>query len=383
MKVADPELVNMVLKIVSAPRPWYFGHVYNEVGIDQNSIWHDEDDLVIGTLMQISDYQLEEEDGMIQIGVQALGRFCIVEDSPTIENTRSVELLPDAEIVEAHYDEAKETAANFDFALNQNAKGAACAGAIAEASEWHAYEFEPITLEQGNVEAVAELNSNIPTSDEASNIVHDAIEDYLSQSPDDMYEGTCILNFDDEDDDNANMKREDHFGLVDQSLELERDVWIQLDIFARLLRKVDPRTNTNMPVPSHLLALLPSEISKPWPKAFSLARFSKKMRNIYSLVERNRSKLLLGSKNLNTMEIVSEYPALRRSRRLSYTVWVLIEGLLEEYSELFMKEKMRSFSKQEVLEMTSISQRLYAATRKLGEINAVLEEALQQEESSS
>lgn len=372
MNVTDPELVNMVLKIVAAPRPWYYGHVYDNGGdhVAIQSIAND-DDPMIGTLMQISDYQLDAEDGMLRIGVQALGRFCIVGNVPPGSRSASVELLPDAELVEAHYREAKQAAASYDFALNQNARGAACAGAVAEAAEWHAYEFEPITLEQGRVDTVAKLNPNVMGSTTNSAVL-DAMEYYLSQSPRDMYEGECILNFDNDVDDNE----QTYDGvLLDQALALERDVWIKLDLLSQLLRQIDPKSNTNMPIPYQLLALLPKQPPQPWPESFSLTQYSQKMKSLFSLLERKKSKLLLGNSNLDTMETASDYPVLRRSRRLSYMIWELAEDLLTEHRDLLTEEKM-ILSMQDILEMTSISQRLYAASRKLEEINCVLQQVL-------
>eukprot|EP00980_Cylindrotheca_fusiformis_P019224 scaffold6539_cov120-Cylindrotheca_fusiformis.AAC.1 len=111
MNVTDPELVNMILKIVSAPRPWYYGHIQDE---GDNYYYYDDDDAdpAIGTLMQISDYQIDSDDGCLRIGVQALGRFCTVGTDHllfgrhhhhhhrrrTQNRYASVELLPDTEL---------------------------------------------------------------------------------------------------------------------------------------------------------------------------------------------------------------------------------------------------------------------------------------------
>lgn len=378
INVSDPELVNMILKIVSAEQPWYFGHICNSPETNQlkmDRIVLDDSAPVIGTLMQISDYKLNEEDGMLRICVQALGRFCNV-NSKTNTSTRgnksrvvtaSVELLPDVEIVEAHYKEAKEAAASFDFALNQNARGAACAGAVAEAAEWREYEFEPITLDE-QVDDVAKLNPTvgiISTSDG----VHAAMEEYLSQSPSDMYEGECILNFDYDED----HKKESS---IEQTFELERNVWIQLDRLTKLLRLLDPNTNTNMPIPPQLLALLPTSTAKPWPNTFSLIKYNQKMKNLHALLQQKQSKLKIGATNVDTMETTSDYPSLRRSRRLSYTVWVLLERLLAgEYSYL-LKEQIAAPTKQDILEMTSISQRLSTAMKMLNDINLELQKLI-------
>jgi len=367
MNVADPELVNMVLKIVSAKQPWYFGHLFNNPRDSNHQIILDDDGPVIGTLMQISDYELEEDDGMLRIGVQALGRFCIVSSEGDAFNkvssgravAASVELLPDLEIVEAHYNEAEEAANSFDFALNQNALGAACAGAIAEAADWRDYEFEPIALGE-QVDEVAKLNPTERVT-ATNDGVHAAMEEYLSQPPSDMYEGECILAFDVE----RNERRELS---MDQTFKLEQNVWIQLDRLTKLLRLLDPKCNTNMPIPQQLLELLPASTPMPWPNNFSLSRYNQKMKNIHFLLKQKKSKLKIGATNLNTMETASDYPSLRRSRRLSYMVWELVERLLDgEYSYLLTEERMIP-TKQDILEMTSIYNRLYAAIKMLEEI---------------
>jgi len=381
MEITNPQLVNLILKILAGSRPWYFGHVNQEYSD------YDDDgmDSTIGTLMQISDYSQDPETGALQIGVQALGRFCVIEDT-TVNNAGmrqvGVELLPDSELVFDHYQNAKQTLREFDLALNQNAKGAACAGAVAEAAEWYEYEFEPMNLQKSDV--VSRLNSKVDSS--KSSAASDAMEDYLSQSPDDIYKGECILNFDDDDEDDS---RSSEFslqsssmevtGVADQTFELEQDVWIQLDTLLHHLRQLDPMTNTNMPIPSQMLALLPKDPPRPWPKSFSLTKYNQKMKKLQSLVKRNTVKLLLGKKQkLDTMEASSDYPAIRRSRRLSYIVWTLVEDLLTMYSDLFAKEQM-ILSRQDILEMTSISQRLYLARRKLEEINDVLRKLVDKE----
>lgn len=390
MDVTDPQLVNLVLKIVAGPRPWYFGHVNRkDCDFDDNSREDDVMDSTIGTLMQISDYSLDNETGTLEIGVQALGRFSVIEGT-TVNlagmKQVGVELLPDLELVEAHYHTAKQAIATFDFALNQNAKGAACAGAVAEAAEWHEYEFEPMKLKTKNGisdEGVSRLNAKVESSPRTA--VSEAMEEYLSQSPDDVYEGECILSFDNDEDDNDSFELGqipplEETKMMVQTFELERDVWIQLDTLLHYLRLLDPMTNTNMPIPSQMLALLPKDPPKPWPESFFLDKYNQKMKKLQSIVSRNKSKLFLDQKtNIDTAEAVSEYPALRRSRRLSYIVWVLVEDLLSMYSELIGEQQM-ILSRQDILEMTSISQRLFAARRKLENINTKLSKVVGDEE---
>ena len=140
------------------------------------------------------------------------------------------------------------------------------------------------------------------------------------------------------------------------------------------MRNLDPTTNTKPPLPQQLLSLLPKDPPKPWPSEFVLARDFQKMKNMHSFLERNKAKLRLSIKgnSANTVETASEdYPALRRSRRLSYMVWVLVEEILTKYNDILTAEKM-VLTKQDILEMTSISQRLYAAKNKLEDIILLL-----------
>lgn len=392
--VTDPQLINLVLKIVAGPRPWYFGQVNKKDSDYDDYDDNDNMDSTIGTLMQISDYSLDKATGTLEIGVQALGRFCAIEGTTVnVAGMKQVgvELLPDLELVEAHYHSAKEAIASFDLALNQNAKGAACAGAVAEAAEWHDYEFKPMKLkkESGKTdEGVSRLNAKVAESS-SNTVVSDAMEEFLSQSPDDVYEGECMLSFDDDDDDEddsfaiGRVPPLEETAIMVQTFELERGVWIQLDTLLHYLRLLDPMTNTNMPIPSQMLALLPKDPPKPWPENFTLTKYNQKMKNLQSLVSRNKSKLLLLSKKTNLedtpMEATSEYPALRRSRRLSYIVWVLVEDLISMYSDLIGEQRM-ILSRQDILEMTSISQRLFAARRKLEDINSVLSKVVGDEE---
>jgi len=231
-------------------------------------------------------------------------------------------------------------------------------------------------------EGVSRLNAKAESS--PSTVVSNAMEEYLSQSPDDVYEGECILNFDDDQDQNKSFQLGElppleETKMMVQTFKLERDVWIQLDTLLHYLRLLDPMTNTNMPIPSQVLALLPKDPPKPWPERFSLHKYNQKMMKLQSVVTQNKSKLLLGKKTkLDTMEASSEYPALRRSRRLSYIVWVLVEDLLSMYSELIGEQRL-ILSRQDILEMTSISQRLFAARRKLEDINIILSQVVGEE----
>jgi hypothetical protein len=445
MTVTDPEIVNFLLKVVSHPRPWNYGHVCKDDT--------DEDNFILaassftGTLMQISDYQLDKTTGAMNLLVQALGRICVVDDTTIrplqYDGSRSnsshskmtttlatVELQPDEELVEAHYQHAKEVLGEFDFARNTNARGAACAGAVEEAQRWHEFEFKPAEVKAPSppsssslpssigritTPAVASrLNVNATATSSSEQAVHTAMEEYFSQSPYDMYETECSLGddfFKEEDKEEISsvqssipqlsLTTREEESLVNQTLHLERDVWIELDKMARLVEsvglkkggekktgQVGPTTNPSRseeysdqrlgissngpayPVPPQILDLLPPKPIRPWPRFFGLAKVNRKRKRLQALLNSEESRLSPSNGG--------EYPAIRRSRRLSYVVWNLLETSLGNNSK-----KNALLTKQDILEMTSISERLQAAKQKIRGINQDLLQLLEEQQHSS
>uniref|UniRef100_A0A7S0AHP3 Lon N-terminal domain-containing protein n=1 Tax=Minutocellus polymorphus TaxID=265543 RepID=A0A7S0AHP3_9STRA len=370
MNVTDPDYTNMLMRCVSSSRPWYFGHVYLPEGADGDEYnyrlekWSDAP--LIGTLMQVSDYKVLD-DGNLYVVVQALGRFMVIDSIQSSPyGIANVEMLPDQEMVEHFYEEAEDTAATFDFALNDNARGAACAGAVADAGVWRDYEFQDATLDDndGNFPPVANFDVNAASSvaTNAGDIVHAAIEEYLSQSPSNMFHGECSIDLDGPD-----------VATEEDSIDAEFQLWCELDNLAKILTRLNPKANTEMPIPTQILGLLPADKDgRSWPKGFKLSRYTKKMSNVYSILEKN-SNLQLNKDEPDQLKAVEGYPRLRRARRLSYIVWALLDTIL---GDDYIKEEGR-VTKQQILEMSSTTARLKAALLRIREINETLKQVLE------
>jgi len=367
LNVTDPYYINMLMKVVSSSQPWYFGHVYLPGGAESIDDYNfrlekGSDAPLVGTLMQVSDYTRMDNGGLYVV-VQALGRFLVVDairhGSPY--SVATVEMLPDGEMVEHFFGEAKDTVASFDFALNDDARGAACAGAIAEAEAFRSYEFEAVNVLESDaiLPPVASFNAEAATTNDASDgVVHKAIEEYLSQSPGNMYHGECSIA--------------DDFDLPteDDALDMEYEVWVEIDALASILSKLNPKANTEMPIPTQILGLLPEEEERrPWPKGFKLQIYAKKISNAYSLLEK-LSQIKVDKGKPHLPKTGAGYPRLRRARRLSYTIWALLDTIL---GDTFIRE---GIPKQEILEMNTTTARLQAALLRVREINSTLRQVL-------
>ena len=312
--------------------------------------------------MQVSDYR-QLNDGRILVVLQALSRFLVVDavrhGSP--HGIATVEILPDLEMVEAHLAEAEDAASTFDFAINDETRGAACAGAVAEAVEWHSYEFKSVEASHklAKVPAVATFDSKAVASDD-TDAVRVAMEDYLSQSPSTMYVGECSLG-----DDNDELIQE-------RSLNMEQDVWLEVDTMTTLLSKLNPKANIQMPVPPQMLGLIPINPVRPWPKDFRLEKYRKKMKGVYNVLGKTA---WVEDVQLQTAQ---GYPALRRARRLSYVIWALLNIISGEEEETLenRQPEMNQVTRQDILEMDSTAERLEAAKLKTHEINILLREVL-------
>ena len=370
MNVTDPDYTNMLMRCVSSSKPWYFGNVYLPEGADGEEynyrLEKGSDAPLVGTLMQVSDYKLLDDGGMCVV-VQALGRFMVIDSVQSAPyGIANVEMLPDQEMVDHFYEEAEDTAASFDFALNDDARGAACAGAVADAGIWRDYEFQDANLddEGKNLPPVANFDVTAASSanSNAGSVVHAAIEEYLSQSPSNMFHGECSIDFDGPD-----------VVTEEDALEAEFDLWIELDRMAKIISELNPKANTEQAIPTQILGLLPNdEAGRPWPKGFKLSRYTKKMSNVYSILERN-SNLRLNKDEPEQLKTAEGFPSLRRARRLSYIVWALLDTIL---GDDYIKEESR-VTKQQILEMNSTTARLKAALLRIREINETLKQVLE------
>lgn len=407
--ITDPLEIHMFLKVIHSTKS-VFGHLYKRddttdwyghydtsthVDMNGNPIAQEqhqeqpEEKYNVGTLMQVSDYRQDTETGHLLVLVQALARFVVVGGSterwdwmdtnkkqhtykPTVERA-SVELLPDEEFVHYFRPQAQATADSFDFSRNRHVQGAACAGAIAEASQWRFFETQPqcIPLPGGQaLDPVASLSSSSSSSSSSSvtDIVNNAqlaMQEYLSQSPMELHPGECSLYDEEEEEASASgastttnkVEQEEHV------LSVERSVWLELDKLVKHLSELNPKANTQMPIPTQILSLMPYEHTK-WPNDFSLAKYVQQLARAHSILARNKYK------QANGFQMVpKEYPPLRRARRLSYILW-----------NVFLEQDtmdVPSGEMQRVLEIHSISKRLEAGLLQLQTINRILQTLIQ------
>jgi hypothetical protein len=412
--ITDPLEIHMFLKVVHSKPPKLFGHLYQrEDYYHDYYAWEEQDtagaatpapqgdNYNVGTLMQVSDYRQDTDTGHLLVLVQALARFVVVGGSterwdwmslehfhyhgtptqqqqqqqqqrhrhhhrykPTVERA-SVELLPDEEFVRYFRQTAQETADSYDFSRNQDVQGAACAGAIAEASQWRFFETQPqcIPIPGGQpLDPVASLSPQ-PVTVIPQNAKM-AMQEYLSQSPMDLHQGECSLYPDDHDhDDYDHDNNDDHEKIphenVHHVLDVERSVWLELDKLVKNLSQLNPKANTEMPIPTQILSLMPYRNTQ-WPNDFGLAKYVQKLVRAHGVLAKNKYK------QANGFQLVPrEYPPLRRARRLSYILW-----------NVFLEQDtmdVPSGEMQRVLEIHSISSRLEAGLLQLQTINRILQ----------
>eukprot|EP00980_Cylindrotheca_fusiformis_P021783 scaffold8610_cov73-Cylindrotheca_fusiformis.AAC.3 len=399
--------------------------VLQEIRQLQQKQAEEEEKYKVGTLMQVSDYRQDEETGHLLVLVQALARFVVISKErwdwmhippkrniyyvPTVQRA-TIELIPDQEFVHHFRSIAQETANSYDFSRNQDVQGAACAGAIAEASQWRFFETQPqcIPLPGGQpLDPVSSLSpfpaptttassTSSSTTSSISNTItmmmptpistttttntnnngvfqvatnaQKAMQEYLSQSPMDLHQGECSLDdemFNDDDDKDGNYNSH-HDASMEQEhvLQVERSVWLELDKLVQHLAKINPKANTQMPIPTQILSLMPRYYSSgdnmQWPNDFGLAKYVQHLVRAHAVLARNKYK------QANGFQMVpKEYPPLRRARRLSYIVW-----------NVFLEQDtmdVPSGEMQRVLEIHSISKRLEAGLLQLQTINRILQ----------
>jgi hypothetical protein len=426
--ITDPLEIHMFLKVVHSKPPKLFGHLYQREDYYHDYSALEEQDTTtttpaprddkynVGTLMQVSDYRQDTDTGHLLVLVQALARFVVVGGSterwdwmslehfhyhdtptqqqqqqqhqqhqqqhqqqqqqqqqqrrryhhrykPTVERA-SVELLPDEELVHYFRQTAQETADSYDFSRNQDVQGAACAGAIAEASQWRFFETQPqcIPIPGGQpLDPVASLSPQpVTVIPQNAQMV---MQEYLSQSPMDLHQGECSLYPNDDDDDNDDDdNNDDHENNphenVQHVLDVERSVWLELDKLVKNLSQLNPKANTEMPIPTQILSLMPYRNTQ-WPYDFGLAKYVQQLVRAHAVLAKNKYK------QANGFQLVPrEYPPLRRARRLSYILW-----------NVFLEQDtmdVPSGEMQRVLEIHSISSRLQAGHLQLQTINRIL-----------
>ncbi|KAL7547926.1 hypothetical protein ACHAWF_011194 [Thalassiosira exigua] len=151
---------------------------------------------------------------------------------------------------------------------------------------------------------------------------------------------------------------------VESATTMEYRVWTALDEMIRLLSAAASAT---VPVPSQLLGLLPQRSD--WPREFVLENYAKSMATSGSSIGSAFHGPFVRVDRIASVD-PSAYSPLRRAQRLSYTIWLLLDGLKGTGAEPGLP------SHEEILATESVERRLGAAKEALEGINAVLKKMI-------
>ena len=373
---------HMFQSVVNGPRPWYFGHLYLPGGSEnlENEEYRlcgeDSKQTRWGTLMKVSDYQQLDEDGRLLLIVQAVGKYKVTSATQhTPYSIAKVCLIPDRELICQYYQMALEkiesglglsVGGNFDIDGKAQEKVAWEAARVICTNEmmyWEDFEYRDVKVSDtinGGVEASPLANYNaerIPTSPFDAD---KALDDFVAEFSSKVNNGD--LRIDTLPSPPESIDLDDARKMTAKVLELEKEVWKDLDFLIQLLMILSP--GTNVPVPTQLLGLLPTD--EAFPEGFKLNAFVDRL---------NKEKALVGTASkspfVSVCEAAPDYPPLRRAQRLSFAVWVLLDNVLAGYGPA-------GSIRQDVLELESIEERLDAALRGLNALNSSLKKTLEQ-----
>merc|ERR1711957_1009591 len=144
----------------------------------------------------------------------------------------------------------------------------------------------------------------------------------------------------------------------------EMNLWIKIDEMIRLLVRVNPRLRIRELLPPQIVGLLPTYTpdGHDWPEGFELVGYA-------SVLGMEPGAQFV---RVSTAAGKGSYPELRRARRLSYTVWFLLEkvGACGEGTD--------GPGRQEVLLMRDVADRLRAASEALKGHNGALRRVLEE-----
>jgi Lon protease-like protein len=337
-----PHYTHMFHRILSGPKPWLFGHLFLPGGSENldNPLYRLPEEpsgsigtqaTVAGTLMQVTDYR-QLEDGRLALIVQALERFQLLAATQHVPYAiATIRLDPDWEPCRQQPAVAEEEDSSSSSGdLNRNVSHKKLA--VRENLEWRDWEFRPTLWEEvsedgaGGVSPLVNYNGNYFPN-----------EMLVSSSE----EGAVVK--DDE-----------------RIARLERDVWVALDRMLDLLAQINP--GIRIPVPAQLLGLLPimNDSVDRWSEGFQLEQYAARLQqNDASIGTSTKSPFVRISEN-------ASYPDRRRAARLSYVIWIILDSIAVRGSP----------SRQELLEETSIANRLAMAFTQLEAVNTALRQSL-------
>jgi Lon protease-like protein len=342
LNVHVPHYTNMFQKILrSDSKTKYFGHLYLPGGSEnldnpEYKLEEGSKASLTGVLMKISSYE-ELDDGRLVLVVQALEKFRVVEakrhHSPY--SIATVEIIPDEELVKGQILSEEDCEGILD---DENIRSAA---AVAEAFDWHDFEFLQVTdciiprTDEDEEVAVSPLvNYNIEFSKEEKDIVPIASKTLVQ----------------------------------DSLLEKEYKVWVLIDEMIHLLQSfVDPRKEKPTPIPTQILGLLPTNPIHPWPETFSLEKFALKLETENTFIGTFTKSQFTRVDNHNV-----EYSPIRRATRLSFIIWALTDTIVLPDNGNF------DCSRQNILEVDSVEKRLDVGLKKLQLICLMIRNVLNQ-----
>ena len=368
--------------LLQHPEPWYFGHVYLPGGsenlanpdyfLPERGEGDDDDDPpreeaerprgvpTVGTLMRVTDYS-ELEDGRLALVVQGVGRMEVLAASQQVPYAvaSEVRLLPDAECWEPRCSSVAG-AAPIDSDLSTAYGDASRAVAAKESELLRDLEYYRTVAEEhvtsdgavmvSGVSPLSNVNGSVSVDfDEVEEQLQDAMTRFLSRRAEECGGDDVLLastTF------QVSNYRDHQSSAEEDVIAKERDVWVKLDEMVRLLEKAQP--GSRIPVPSQLLGLLPTNAK--WPKEFRLEEYADRLE-----VESAKIGTYSKSPFVRLSRVYPEYPSIRRAGRLSYTVWLLIDGV----SDLIGAQ----FSKEEYLNTLRVSERLRKTVQHLVLIN--------------
>jgi len=332
---------HMFRTLLAGPKPWIFGHLYLEGGTKNlNSKEYSLGDknskaARVGTLMRVCDYTEVEEDGRMILAVQALDRFRVIRSTPSSSgplsyNSATVELLPDREDLGRH---AAGAPASLDAI---GVAKAATAASAAEGSRWRPFEFRHVTVSaclSGVSGPIGLAGFDVDAS------AGPAPYDSRGMSPASRAGAAAVVAE-------------------------EMNLWIKIDEMIRLLVRVNPRLRIRELLPPQIVGLLPTYTpdGHDWPEGFELVGYA-------SVLGMEPGAQFV---RVSTAAGKGSYPELRRARRLSYTVWFLLEkvGACGEGTD--------GPGRQEVLLMRDVADRLRAASEALKGHNGALRRVLEE-----
>jgi hypothetical protein len=148
---------------------------------------------------------------------------------------------------------------------------------------------------------------------------------------------------------------------VDAVQIMERHVWCSLDEMIRLL-SIAAASTVVVPIPSQLLGLLP--IRNDWPRGFALEDYAKSLAKPGSAIGTAFKSPFVRVDEISSSNS-SSYSHLRRAQRLSYSIWLLLDGLA-------MTGAQPPPPPRNVILAMDIEERLNAAKQTLDGINSIL-----------